>query len=345
MSMPLNVALIGYGYAGRTIHAPLLHACPALCLHTIVSSKGDLLLHEHPGTRVLSDVTLALADPDIDLVVIASPNDSHFPLAAAALAAGKHVVVDKPFTLTATEAQQLQVQAGVHHRLLSAFHNRRWDADFLTVRQLLQDGTLGDIALFESRFERYRPQVQARWRESAGSGGGLWFDLGPHLLDQTLQLFGRPRTIHADFAAQRCGAVATDYFHVQLHYGRLRVRLSASSLISGGVPRFAVHGTLGSYVKYGLDTQEAALKRGEAPGCHGWGEDPLHGLHYWQQDGEEHGDVVPTLNGDYRHYYAAVAAAILGEGANPVPADDAIAVMQLIELGLDSARNGCELPV
>lgn len=345
MSAPLNVALVGYGYAGRTIHAPLIKASPRLKLHTIVSSKSELVQAEHPGVHIASDTLQALADPQVDLVVIASPNDSHFIHADCALGAGKHVVVDKPFTVTLDEAQQLIVQARRHQRLLSVFHNRRWDADFLTVQQLLAAGTLGDITLFESRFERYRPQVQVRWRESDVAGGGLWYDLGPHLLDQALQLFGTPRAIHADLAAQRQGAVTTDYFHVQLRYPRLRVRLSGSCLISGGSPRFAVHGTTGSFVKYGLDTQEAMLKRGEQPGDHGWGDDSLHGMHYWQQDGEEHGAAYPTTPGDYRRFYDGVAASILDGAPNPVSGEQAAEVMRLIELGVASARSGQELAV
>ncbi|SCK29229.1 oxidoreductase [Vogesella sp. LIG4] len=345
MSAPLNVALVGYGYAGRTIHAPLIQASPRLKLHTVVSSKGEQVQADHPGVQVASDTSQALADPQIDLVVIASPNNSHFVHADSALAAGKHVVVDKPFTVTLSEAQQLIVQAKHHQRLLSVFHNRRWDADFLTVQQLLAAGTLGEIALFESRFERYRPQVQVRWRESDVAGGGLWYDLGPHLLDQVLQLFGMPHAIHADLACQRPGAVTTDYFHVQLRYPRLRVLLSGSCLISGGSPRFAVHGSGGSYVKYGLDNQEAMLKRGQQPGDAGWGEDTLHGMRYWQVDGEPHGVLHTTRHGDYRRYYDGVAAAILDGTTNPVPAEQAAQVMRLIELGEDSARRGQELPV
>ncbi len=345
MNTPLNVALIGYGYAGRTFHAPLLRAEPRFHLHTIVSSKGEQVLAEQAGVAVCSDPAQALANPAIDLVVIASPNDSHFPLAEQALQAGKHVVVDKPFTTTATEARLLQVLAGQRQRLLSVFHNRRWDADFLTLRQLLDAGTLGQISLFESRFERYRPQVQVRWRESAVAGGGLWYDLGPHLLDQALQLFGTPQALHADLATQRNGAVATDYFHVTLHYPRLRVLLSASCLVSGGSPRFAVHGALGSYVKYGLDTQEVQLKAGGQPGAAGWGDDPLPGLHYVQQDGEPHGHAVPMLAGDYRRYYAGIAAAILDGAANPVPASEAALVMELIELGIASAAQDHTLSV
>lgn len=345
MRNTLNIALIGYGYAGRTFHAPLLRAEPRFCLHTIVSSKGEQVLAEQAGVRVCDEAAQALADPAIDLVVIASPNDSHFPLAEQALHAGKHVVVDKPFTTTAAQAYRLQALATQQQRLLSVFHNRRWDADFLTLQHLLAAGTLGQISLFESRFERYRPQVQARWRESATNGGGLWYDLGPHLLDQALQLFGPPQALHADLACQRSGAVATDYFHATLHYPKLRVLLSASCLVSGGSPRFAAHGTLGSYVKYGLDTQETQLKAGGQPGDAGWGEDTLPGLHYVQQDGESHGHAVPMLAGDYRRYYAGIAAAILDGAANPVPAGDAAQVMALIELGIASSAQGQTLPL
>lgn len=339
----VNVALVGYGYAGKTIHAPLIQHCPLLRLHSIVSSRGEALAGLPGKPRICSDFGQVLADDEIDLVVIASPNDSHFPLAEAALHAGKHVVVDKPFTLRLREAQQLQVLAGQRHKLLSVFHNRRWDADFLTVRKLLQAGTLGEIALFESRFERFRPQVLSRWREDAAPGGGLWYDLAPHLLDQAYQLFGMPHAIHVDMAAQRQGAAAIDYFHAQLRYGRMRVRLAGSCLISGGSPRFAIHGHSGSYIKYGMDSQETSLRAGEMPGSHEWGLDPIPGLHYWQQDGEERGQAIPNERGDYGAFYQAIGEALLQGLSNPVPPHEAVAVQQLLELGLDSAHNGCEL--
>src|SRR3954462_14666444 len=194
--------------------------------------------------------TAVVAQADLDLVVIATPNDTHADLARRALEAGRHVVVDKPFTLTLAEARELAHLAARAGRVLSVFHNRRWDADFLTLRRLVADGTLGEVLALESRFDRFRPEVRKRWREAAIPGGGLWYDLGPHLVDQALRLFGPPSAVYGDLARQREGAEAVDYAHVLLRYPRLRVILHAGMLVPGETPRFTLHGTLGSYVKH-----------------------------------------------------------------------------------------------
>lgn len=334
----LRTALLGYGYAGKTFHAPLIDATPGLALHCIGSSAADKVHADWPAVTVVDSMLQAAQQPDIDLVVIATPNDTHAALADAALRAGKHVVVDKPFTLTLDEAKALGELAQRHGRLLSVFHNRRWDSDFLTLQQLLQAGTLGDIVSFESRFDRFRPEVRQRWREQAGLGGGLWYDLGPHLVDQALQLFGRPWALSAAFTRQREHAEIVDWFHVRLDYGRLQVQLSASMLVAGGCPRFSVHGTRGSWIKYGLDPQEERLKQGGRPGGAGWGQDLLPGSLYPGDGGETM--AVAGLPGDYRCYYAAIAGAIAGYQPNPVPASQAIAVMEIIELAQLSASKG-----
>ena len=257
MPATLDVALLGFGLAGRVFHAPLVAATPGLRLHTVVSSDPARVAATHPGARVLADPHAAFADPDIDLVVVATPNDTHAPLALAALAAGKHVVVDKPFALDVAEARTMIAAARRADRLLGVFHNRRWDADFLALRALLDGGALGEVAELHSHFDRFRPQVPDRWRDRAGPGGGLWYDLGPHLVDQALQLFGPPLAVNADLALQRGGAQAVDYFHVQLRYARLRVLLHAGTLVPGHGLRFAVHGSGGSWIKHGLDPQVA----------------------------------------------------------------------------------------
>lgn len=337
-SKPLNIALIGYGYAGKTFHAPLINNTPGLNLFLIASRDSAKVHADYHHVLVEEDYRAAIAHPEVDLVVIATPNDTHADLASRALLAGKHVVVDKPFTLTLAEAHALDQLAKQNQRLLSVFHNRRWDADFLTLQQLMQEGTLGEIVTFESRFDRYRPEVRARWREQAGPGSGLWYDLGPHVVDQALVLFGRPRSVSAAFTQQRPDAETVDWFQVRLDYGRLQVLLSASMLIGGGCPRFAVHGTLGSWIKYGLDTQEDQLKAGQQPGDHGWGIDPHAGTLYRPQAG----DPYHRLNavGDYRHYYANIGAAIQGKASNPVTAEQAIAVMEIIELAQTAAFEG-----
>lgn len=339
-----NLALLGFGYVGRTFHAPLIAHTPGLHLHTVVSRQAGAVNAAWPQARVVADAAQAFADPRIDAVVIATPNQTHAPLALAALAQGKHVLVDKPFTLDVAEAQQVLAQAQRADRIVSVFQNRRWDGDFLGVRALLEAGTLGEIAEFHSHFDRHRPQVGDRWREHALPGSGLWFDLGPHLLDQALQLFGPPQSLQADLALQRPGAQTVDYVHAVLRYPRLRVVLHAGSLVAANGLRFALHGSGGSYVKHGLDTQEAQLRAGVAPGAPGWGEDPLPGqLRLVGADGTHAVQTLPAPRGDYRDCYAAFREAIAGRAPAPVDAAQALAVMRLLEAGVRSAASGCSV--
>lgn len=340
---PLNVALVGYGYVGKTFHAPLIAATPGLRLHTVVSSDPTKVAADHPEVRVVAGLDAALADPAIDLVVIATPNALHAPQALAALAAGKSVVVDKPFALTAAEARTMADAAARTGRLLTVFHNRRWDSDFLTLRRLIAEGTLGEIVQYESHFDRFRPVVRDRWRERAGPGAGAWMDLGPHLLDQALVLFGEPLAISADIAVQRPGAGADDYFHVTLRYPTLRVILHGSLLTAASDLRLAVHGTAGSFVKHGLDPQEAQLKAGMIPGAAGYGQDRRPGvLTTVENDVQVHADV-PSEPADYRAFYAGVREAILAGTPSPVPIAQALRVMDLLELAREASQQRREL--
>ncbi len=345
MSNTVRVGIVGYGYASKTFHAPLIASVPGLHLTTISSSDPAKVHADWPDIAVEASPDALFARADLDLLVIPTPNNTHYPLARRALTAGKHVVVDKPFTVTLAEARDLQALAEQNGRVLSVFHNRRWDADFLTVRQLISTGDLGRIVAFESHFDRYRPEVQTRWREQVGPGSGLWYDLGPHLLDQALQLFGLPEALQADLACQRDDAQTDDYFHVQLRYDRMRVILHGSVLVPAPGPRFVVHGTQGSYVKYGLDPQEAVLKVGRRPPAIDWGADPCDGVLTLWQDGTAHSGSLPTIPGTYPVYYAAVRDAILGQAPNPVPPTDALQVMALLELGSRSRHERRELPV
>lgn len=341
----LNLALIGFGYVGRVFHAPLIEATEGVRLHTLVSRQHDAGA-AYPRARVESERARVLADPEIDAVVIATPNDTHAPIALEALAAGKHVLVDKPFTVDLAQAREVMSAAVDAGRVCSVFQNRRWDADFLTVQQLLRDDVLGPVAEFHSHFDRHRPQVRDRWRESDAPGAGLWFDLGPHLLDQALQLFGRPQAIGADLLRQREGARSDDYFHVVLHYPRMRAHLHAGTLVADAGRRFAVHGLRGSFVKDGLDTQEAMLRDGLRPGSAGWGEDALDGwLTRAGEDGTLRRERVPTLAGDYRRCYAAFRDAIHGTGAPPATTAQALEVMALLELAADASARGQVLPL
>lgn len=345
MTAPLQVALVGYGFVGRIFHAPLISGVDGLRLHTVVSGNPAAVHEDFPDLNVASDLGVALADPAIDLVVIATPNALHAPQAHAALDAGKHVVVDKPFTVTVAEAKALIAHAERAGRTLSVFHNRRYDSDFLTLRAVIAAGTLGEVTQFESHFDRFRLDVRDRWRERPGPGAGLWFDLGPHLLDQALQLFGTPLGITADIAVQRAGGATDDYFHALLRYERLRVILHASTIMAASDLRFSVHGTRGSFVKYGLDSQEDALKARRVPGDSGWGADLRPGA-LTTIDGDER--TVRTVQGEpgaYQRFYASVRDAVRGIAANPVPGRDALAVMRLIEMGIESSAAHREVTV
>lgn len=342
MSQTINAALVGYGFAGQTFHAPFLTSTPGLALRWVVSRDAAKVQAELPGCRVGS-LDEVLADSTVDLVVIATPNDTHAPIARQALLAGKHVVIDKPFALDLVEAEALVELAEKQQRLLSIFHNRRWDGDFLTVRRLLAEGALGKIAQFESHFDRYRPEVRQRWREAGGPGSGLWFDLGPHILDQSLQLFGQPDWIQADLAAQRPGALSDDYFHVVLGYGEMRVVLHGCCLVSATMPRFVIHGSEGSFIKFGMDVQEEQLKLGLRPPAANWGLDPEPGQLSRMVEGQSRVQAVNGEAGDYGAYYRGVCAAIRGEAGNPVPAVEALAVMALLDLARESDSQGRRL--
>ncbi|HZQ54880.1 MAG TPA: oxidoreductase [Bryobacteraceae bacterium] len=341
----VNVALLGYGYSEKTFHCPLIAQVAGLRLTHIVSSDRKKVLTDWPDVTVLASAEEAFANPDVNLVVIATPNDTHFHLAARALSAGKSVVVDKPFTTTIAEASELARMATNLGRMISVFQNRRWDSDFLTVRHVLAEGRIGEVAHFESHFDRYRPQVQARWRERRGQGSGVWYDLGPHLVDQVLQIFGRPATIYADFEAQRKGAETVDYFHVIMRYGRTRVILHAASFVAAKTARFTIHGHLGSFVKYGIDTQEDALRRGQTPGTPSWGCDPELGSLVIPEHDSMRSTLVPNIPGNYLLYYEAIRDSILRGAPNPVPPLEAVGVMTMLEVASESARTGQELPL
>lgn len=340
----IRVGLIGYGYVGKTFHAPLVRSVPGLALTVVGSSRPSEVLADIPNVEVLADPVAVATHPDVDLVVIASPNQSHYPLTEAALRAGKHVVCDKPFTLTLAEAEALEQLAKDRCRLLSIFHNRRWDSEVLATRAAIASGRLGEISLLETHIDRYRPSVRKRWRESAGPGAGLWFDLGPHLIDQALQQFGMPETVFAQLAVQREGGETDDWAHVVLAYKKTRVILHATLLAAGGgTPRTIVHGTKGSWAKFGQDLQETRLKNGMRPDEIRFGEDPDPGWFYGAPGGEP--VPIPAPGANQREYYVAIREALRGRAPNPVPASEAVAVMAVLEACFKSAQSGLVLTI
>lgn len=346
----INAGLIGYGYASKTLHAPLINATEGIRLCAISSRDGAKVKADWPEVQHCATPEQLIALEELELIVIASPNDSHFPLAKAALEAGKHVVVDKPFTLTLAEAEALSELAKRKDKLLAVFHNRRWDADFLTLRRVIASGELGEIQQFESHIDRYRPVVRERWREQAQPGAGLWYDLGPHLLDQSLQLFGEPDSLYLDLATQRSGAQTDDHFHAVLSYGKQRVILHASTQVLDAGPRYQLMGSKGCYRKYGLDTQENQLKSGMSPLDSQFGVDPRPGVLLTAGSATaeqlQSGDVpvrrqsVANQRGDYLAFYRGMVEAIQHDAPLPVLTQDAVKVMQWLELGLQSANEG-----
>ena len=339
---PIDVGLIGFGFAGRTFHAPVIRAVGGLRLAAILQRKGNEAANAYPGVRVARTLEELLASDSIQLVVIATPNVSHFDLARQCLLAGRHVVIDKPFATNYAEAAELVALADKCGRLLSVYHSRRFDGDFKTVRNLVESEALGRIVLYESHYDRYRLQLRpGAWREQPGAGSGVFFDLGPHLIDQALALFGTPEAVSADIRIERDGAVVDDAFDVTLLYNRMRVFLRGTMLASKPAPHFLIHGTRGSYVKYGLDPQENALKRGELPGGPAWGKEPQEAWGTLSQvDGDKITErAVPTEPGDYCAYYENVRDAILGTAELAVTPQAALSVMRVLELAKQSSNE------
>ena len=338
----ITVGLVGFGFAGKTFHAPVIRAVQGLRLAAIVQRSGSPPDSRYPDVEFVRNVEDLLTRA-IDLVVIATPNPSHHPIAKQCLVAGRHVVIDKPFTTTVAEAAELVRLAHDKRRVLSAYQNRRYVGDFVTLQELLSDGVLGRVSIFESHFDRFRPELRpAAWREQPQPGSGIWFDLGSHLLDQALVLFGPPAAISADVRIEREGAATDDAFDVTLHYPGMRALLRASMLAASPGPTFAVHGTRGSFVKYGLDPQEEALKSGRSPDEPNWDAEPpdRHG----KLTTPEGTRTIPTIPSSFTHYYENVRDAIQGTAPPAVTTEQMLDVMHGLELALASSRKRCVLP-
>jgi predicted dehydrogenase len=330
----LSVGLIGYGISGAAFHAPLISATPGLRLAAVVTrdmTRADQARRDHPGVRIWPGAeALFAATPAVDVIVIASPNRTHVPLARASIRAGIPVVVEKPMAPTVGEAAELVEEARERGVLLTVYQNRRWDGDFLTVRRLLSDGALGQPLRFESRFDRWRPAPKPGWRESGApeDAGGLLFDLGSHLVDQAVQLFGPVEHVYRELDCRRPGvSVDDDVFVALTHRSGVRSHVWASVLAAQQAPRMRVLGSRAAYTKYGMDVQETALRAGIRPGP-GWGEEPED---RWGVLGVE-GDLmrVRTEAGDYPEFYRRLRAALRGEGPPPVDPSDAVEVLRLL---------------
>lgn len=344
----IDVGLIGYGLAGRAFHAPVIRAVPGLRLAAIVQRSGKDAAEKYPDLPIVRSVEELLSIPEIRLVVIATPNDTHSDFAKQSLAAGKDVVVDKPFTTTIEEAQALVAFAKEEGRLLTVYQNRRYDGDFQAIRKLVAERTLGRIVRFETNYDRYRPQLKpGAWRETTRAGSGILFDIAPHLIDHALVLFGLPEAVTADVRVEREGTAADDAFDVMLHYpGALRAVLRSSILAAAQRPRFVLLGTGGSFVKQTFDPQENNLRNGRIPTDGAWGAEPEEN---WGVLTVPSGDGwaqkrISSVNCDYRDYYANVRDALLGKAELAITPEWALDVMRLLEMARESSQRGCTIP-
>jgi scyllo-inositol 2-dehydrogenase (NADP+) len=344
----IEVGLIGFGLAGRAFHAPVIRAVPGLHLAAILQRSGNEAAENYPDVRIVRNLDELLAIQEIRLVVIATPNDTHYSLARQCLMAGRDVVVDKPFMPTLDEARSLVQLAKETGRLLTVYQNRRYDGDFQAIRQLVAEGTLGRIVRFETNYDRYRPQLKpGAWRETQRPGSGILFDIAPHLIDHALVLFGLPEAVTADVRIERENAVADDAFDILFHYpGSLRAVLRSSILAAAPRPRFVLLGTKGSFVKQTFDPQETNLRRGYIPTDTAWGAEPQEN---WGVLTLPAGDGftqrrIPSAACDYRDFYVNVRDSLLGSAKLAVTPEWSLNVMRLLELARERNRKRCTIP-
>jgi predicted dehydrogenase len=346
---PIKTGLISFGISSRTFHAPFLTIMAEFSLNAVFERKGDLAITKYPQVRVYRSIEDLLADQEIELVVITSPNETHFPYAKMAMEAGKHVIVEKPFTNTSLEAQELINTSKSTGKICSVYHNRRYLADYLTMKKIYDEKLLGELHEFEAHYDRYRPdpRTYGLWREEPKPGSGIFYDLGSHLIDQSLQYFGQPQYILADIRRQKSYSQVDDYFDVRLDYGFLKVILKAGNLVREMGPRFMMHGTKGSYIKYGDDKQEELLKAGHLPLGDDWGKDPesQYGLIHTEIDGKIIREPYPSLQGGYGGYYLNIFKSIREGAPLKEKPEHGFNVIRIIELAFESSAIQCRIPV
>ncbi len=337
----LKVGIIGFGLSGRVFQAPFLHVNPKFLLAKICSSRKSEINKLYPEVEVVNDEKDILNDPSIDLVVISSPNTHHFRQAKAALLNGKHVIVEKPFVTNLDEGNQLIDLAQKQDKVLAVFHNRRWDGDFKTVKNIIDSGKLGTISEYEVHFDRFRPDDDmSNWRSHNLSGSGVFFDLGPHLIDQALALFGMPKAVFGDIRIARSEGLVDDTFEVTLYYEHHRAKLKAGVIVKELGPHFIIHGNKGSYVKYGLDPQENLLKEDALPIGDDWGRDneEMHGILNGLQNGQDVRRRHKTMNGNYMGFFDNVYEAITQGKPLMVSSETALNTIRIILAAMESSK-------
>jgi predicted dehydrogenase len=343
----IAAALTSFGMSGLVFHGPLLEAHPGFRLKSVLQRTKDTARDKYPEITIVRTIEDLIRDPEIELVVVNATNDTHYHHARMALEAGKHVVIEKPMTNTIEDGNELINLARDKGLVLSVFQNRRWDSDFLTIKKVFEDGLLGRVVEFTSNFDRYRNYIQPNtWKEVTGPGSGLLYNLGPHLIDQAIVLFGIPEAVASDIRTMRTDSLVDDFFEVYLHYEKVKVRLHSSYLVREPYPRFTIHGTLGSFVKYGLDVQEAALKVGEIPGSPGWGEEgeAIWGMLNTEINGDHVVKRIQSEPGNYLTFYDNIFEVIRNNGKLKVTPQEALMNIHAIELAIQSSKERKTLP-
>ena len=338
---PINTALCSYGMSGLVFHGPLLEAHPGYKVSKILERTKHESKDKHPGSQVVRNFDDIIDDPAIELVVVNTPDHLHVDMATRAMEAGKHVVVEKPFTLLTSEAEQLIEIAEKHGVILSVYHNRRWDGVYRTVKEVLASGKLGRMVDFEVHFDRFRNYIKASWKDQA-NGTGTLYNLGSHLVDQALTLFGMPDRLFCDTRMLRDGALTDDSYDLWLHYPDFKCMLRSSYLVREPGPSFMIHGTEGSFLAWGTDPQERDLKDGLIPGSEGWGMDPSfsHARIHTDFEGKHIEGDYPLLAGNYMEYYDNIYEAIRNDATLEVTAQQAKDVIRIIEAAYESSRTG-----
>lgn len=338
----INVGLASYGMSGEIFHAPLLHVHKGFKIIKILERTKNKSHKRYPYVNIVRSYEEITGDKNIDLIIINTPDKEHHQMALQAIRAGKHTVVEKPFTLYTDEAEELIAASAKAGKLLSVFQNRRWDGDFLTVHKIIHEGLLGRLVEYEAHFDRYRDYLKPEsWKEQSDSGSGTIYNLGSHLIDQALILFGLPESVFADIRMMRTGAEVDDAVTLLLKYPEIKVTLKASYLVREAGPRYSLHGTHGSFLKWGTDPQEEELKKGQWPSGPDWGREneenwgilntEINGLHY--------SGMVETLPGNYMAYYDDIYEAILKNQKPAVTAQQGRDVIRVIEAARESSRT------
>ncbi len=339
---PIKAALTSFGMSGQVFHGPLIDTHPGFHLESVLQRSKDTALEKYPDIRICRTINELITDTEIELVVVNATNDTHYEHAKMALEAGKHVVIEKPMSNTIKEGLELIDLAKKNSLVLSVYQNRRWDSDFLTVKKILENEMLGRVVEFNGSFDRFRNYIQPdTWKEETGPGSGLLYNLGPHLIDQAIVLFGAPDAVAADLRTIRTNSKVDDFFEIYLYYNQVKVRLHSSYLVREPYPRFIIHGTLGSFVKYGLDIQEAALKAGKTPDIKGWGEEEesIWGTLNTEIDGKHVIEKIKSESGNYMDFYENIFNVIRNGEKLMVTPQEALMNIHTIELAIQSSKE------